>query len=105
MTEEELRRILQDAIVDKNRRAEDKKQETQIAAIAAYTALAGIVGGLVLWISDARIEQKNKPLSDKQIVMEKDIETNKASILEIKKTNEKIINGIDELKDMVRSHK
>jgi polyhydroxyalkanoate synthesis regulator phasin len=106
MTEEELRRVLQDIVADKDRRAEDrteenrrKKIETQFMAIAAYTALAALIGGAVLWVGDARTGQLLKPLSDEQIAMKGEIKSQKENTDELKQT---VKEGFSEIKALLK---
>jgi polyhydroxyalkanoate synthesis regulator phasin len=102
MTEEELRRVLQDLVTEKDRRAEDntrKKIETQFMAIAAYTALAALIGGAVLWVGDARTGQLLKPLSDEQIVMKGEIKSQKENTDELKTTMKE---GFSEIKALLK---
>ncbi len=107
MTDEELRRILQDFATDKDRRATDreeenkrKKTETQFMAIAAYTALAALVGGAVLWVGDARTGQLLKPISDEQIVMRGEIKSQDKSLCELKET---LKEGFSEIKQAIKN--
>jgi len=104
MTEEELRRVLQDIVADKDRRAEDrteenrrKKTETQFMAIAAYTALAALIGGAVLWVGDARTGQLLKPISDDQIAMKGEIKAQKENTDELKVTMKECFSEIKAL--------
>jgi hypothetical protein len=102
MTDEELRRVLQDIIVDKDRRAEDnhrKKVETQFMAIAAYTALAAFIGGAILWVGDARTGQLLKPISDDQIMMKVEIKAQKENTDELKQT---VKEGFSEIKALLK---
>jgi uncharacterized membrane-anchored protein YhcB (DUF1043 family) len=106
MTEEELRRVLQDIVADKDRRAEDrieeskrKKVETQFVAIAAYTALIALVGGIILWAGDARTGQLLKPLSDEQIAMKGEIKSQKENTDELKTTMKE---GFSEIKALLK---
>jgi hypothetical protein len=102
MTDEELRRVLQDIVVDKDRRAEDnhrKKVETQFMAIAAYTALAAFIGGAILWVGDARTGQLLKPISDDQIMMKVEIKAQKENTDELKQT---VKEGFSEIKALLK---
>jgi polyhydroxyalkanoate synthesis regulator phasin len=102
MSEEELRRVLQDLVTEKDRRAEDntrKKMETQFVAIAAYTALAALIGGAVLWVGDARTGQLLKPLSDEQIAMKGEIKSQKENTDELKTTMKE---GFSEIKALLK---
>jgi cell division protein FtsB len=106
MTEEELRRVLQDIVADKDRRAEDriadskrKKVETQLVAIAAYTALITLFGGIILWAGDARTGQLLKPLSDDQIAMKGEIKAQKENTDELKQT---VKEGFSEIKALLK---
>ena len=106
MNEEELRRVLQDIVADKDRRAEDrneesrrKKTETQFMAIAAYTALAALIGGAVLWVGDARTGQLLKPISDDQIMMKGEIKSQKENTDELKATMKE---GFSEIKALLK---
>ena len=106
MSEEELRRVLQDIVADKDRRAEDrieeskrKKVETQFVAIAAYTALIALVGGIILWAGDARTGQLLKPISDEQIAMKGEIKAQKENADELKETMKE---GFAEIKALLK---
>lgn len=107
MTEEELRRVLQDLYTEKDRRALDreqennrKKTETQFMAIAAYTGLAALIGGAVLWVGDARVSQQIQPITNRQLIMEGDIKSQDKDITELKTT---IKEGFAEIKQAIKS--
>ena len=68
MTKSEIHDIVSSAVSEMGeRRATDNKEVTRLTAIAAYVGLASVVGVVVLYIGDARIDQKTRPFADQQI--------------------------------------
>ena len=107
MTDQELRNILQDLITDKDRRAADrseeekrKKVETQFMAIAAYTGIAALLGGALLWAGDARMGQQIQPIANRQLVMESENRAQDKDISELKTT---LKEGFAEIKAAIKS--
>lgn len=106
MSEEELRRVLQDITADKDRRATDRESErqreatqTRFMAIAAYTGIAALVGGIILWASDARTREITNPIVKDQAIMQSEIKSQKENTDELKQTMKE---GFSEIKALLK---
>ena len=106
MTDQELRNILQDLVTDKDRRATDRESErkreetqTRFMAIAAYTGIAALVGGVILWASDARTREITNPIVKDQALMQSEIRVQQKNTDELKLT---VKEGFNEIKALLK---
>jgi hypothetical protein len=85
MTKEEIQAIVSSAVSEMgDRRSDDNKETTRLTAIVAYLAIASFTGGIVLCVGDARIDQKTRAFSDRQIVLSETINHIHSDLKEIK---------------------
>jgi hypothetical protein len=76
--DKELREAMQGIMNETNgRRAEDQQHLLKLTSISAFVGLAAFVGAIVLWIGDARIAAGIKPISDRQIGIDADLDNMK----------------------------
>jgi hypothetical protein len=104
MTEEDLRRILQEFEANHTveRRASPDTESIRITAIYAYFGIAAIAGGFILWLSSLIIDQKNRPLADDQLIMKQEIKANKELGTRVERTMNE---GFAEIKTLIREKK
>jgi hypothetical protein len=85
MTKEEIQAIVSSAVSEMgDRRSDDNKETTRLTAIVAYLTIASFTGAIVLWVGDARIDQKTRAFSDRQIVLSETINHIHSDLKEIK---------------------
>jgi hypothetical protein len=83
------------------RRAEDQSKTIGLLAITAYVGLASFVGAIVLWIGDARIAEGIKPISDKQINIDANLDNMKDLIKNTDRRLDRMEKGIDAIRDVL----
>ena len=85
MTKEEIQGIVSQALSEMgNRREADQKEYTKLSGIVAYLAIASFAGGIVLFIGDARIDQKTRAFANQQIIFGEVIKNIHKDLREIK---------------------